>query len=305
VTLLSTPTATPPAGAGLKPALLGHVARVTRRFHPRGADRLLRALYPPDRRRHDHFEAVMPYGNGLRIYCDTGSFVEWRIFFYGRYNEGVARLIERHCAPGAVVADIGANIGCNTLLISEAVGAAGRVIAIEPHPQIFQRLRRNIDLNALANVRALECAAGDGEGALTLFSLDAGHPLTARATVYSDNLNVGEQLADGSERFDVRVRALDAIMAEQPSRRLDFIKLDTQGHEMPVLAGARESIAANRPPVVFKYTQEFWRNAGHDFANARAYFDGFAYDLYQVTPTTIRPLAAATPRNGDIVALPR
>jgi FkbM family methyltransferase len=305
VTLLSTPTTTPPSDAGLKSALLGHIARLTRQFHPRGTDRLLRALYAPDGRRHDHFEAVMPYGKGLRMYCDTGSFVEWRIFFYGHYNEGVARLIERYCRPGAIAIDIGANVGCNTLLISEGVGAGGRVIAIEPHPRIFQRLRRNIDLNALTNVHALECAVGDREGALTLFSLDAAHSLTARATVYADNLNVGDQLAGGSERFDVRVRALDGIMAEQAPGRLDFIKLDTQGHEMPVLAGARESIAAHRPRIVFKYTREFWRNAGHDFGDARAFFEGFGYDLFQVTRTAPRPLAAADARNGDVFAIPR
>ena len=290
---------------GTKYIALNQLAKITRRVHPKGTEHVLRALYNPDDRAGDHFEVVMPYGDGLRMYCDTGSWVEWRIFFYGHYNEGVARLIKRYCRPGAIAIDIGANVGCNTLLMSGCVGAGGRVIAIEPHPQMFQRLRRNIDLNTLANVQALECAVGEREGALTLFSLDTAHSVTATATVYADNLDIWEQPADTYQRFNVRVRALDAILAEQAPGRLDFIKLDTQGHEMPVLAGSRGSIAAHRPRIVFKYTPEFWRNAGHDFGDAHAFFEGLGYDLFQVTRTVLQPLAAADARNGDVFAMPR
>jgi FkbM family methyltransferase len=300
----STTMATP-SSSGLKPALLTQLARVTRRVQPAGVDRALRAIYSPDDRRDDHFEAVVPYGRGLRMYCDTGSFVEWRIFFYGHYNEGVAHIIERFCRPGAVVVDIGANVGCNTLLMSERVGPGGRVIAIEPHPRMFERLRRNIDLNALTNVQALECAVGEQEGALTLYSPDAAHALTARATLYADNLEVGAPLAGTNERFDVRVRALDAIVGEQGLGHIDFIKLDTQGHEMAVLAGARETIEAHRPAIVFKYTREFWRNAGHAFADARVFFDALGYDLSQVTPKGLQPLAGGEASNGDVLAMPR
>ena len=305
MTLLSTPrTTSPNRHSVLKPALLGGVARVTRRLHPRGTDRVLRAVYDPDRRSDDHFETIVSYGDGLRMYCDTASFVEWRILFYGHYNEGVARLIRRHCTPGAVAVDIGANVGCNTLLMAEGVGATGRVIAVEPHPAFFARLRKNIELNAMQNVDAIECAVGDSEGALVLYSLDASQSLTARATVYRDNLDVGAQLADTSERFDVPVRTVDEIMAQTAPGRLDFIKLDAQGHEMPVLAGARESIATYRPHIVFKYTTEFWQNAGFDFEAARAYFNALDYNLFQVRSAALQPLAAIA-ENGDIFAVPR
>jgi len=54
-------------------------------------------------------------------------------------------------SEGDVVIDAGANIGCFTLLAARKVGARGLVIAIEPGPNNYKRLKSNIEINGFKN----------------------------------------------------------------------------------------------------------------------------------------------------------
>lgn len=70
--------------------------------------------------------------------------------------------------PGDVFVDVGANIGYFSLLASKLVGPGGRVVAIEASPEVFDLLRRNLELNKAHNVRAVNVAISDREGSLQL-----------------------------------------------------------------------------------------------------------------------------------------
>src|SRR5437867_12024721 len=81
------------------------------------------------------FEAVLPESVSTHI---------WR---YGFFEDDVCLFLLRSLAPGMVFVDIGAHFGFFTLLASELVGETGRVIALEPMPQTFVHLMRNVRLN--------------------------------------------------------------------------------------------------------------------------------------------------------------
>ena len=57
-----------------------------------------------------------------------------------------------------IVVDVGAHIGLYTIIASKRVGPNGKVIAIEADPSNFEMLNRNIQLNNLTNVLALNYA---------------------------------------------------------------------------------------------------------------------------------------------------
>jgi len=285
-----------------KVVALEQVARVTRRFRPRGTHRLLTTVYSPERRAGDHFEVIRPYGDNLRIRLDTSSFIEWQIFFYGRYEPEIVDLVGKTCKPGGTSIDVGANVGCHTLIMAERVGEQGRVLALEPHPRIFERLRANVQMNGLAQVETVRTAAGAQMGAMQLFAPAPAHHGAGKATLYEGNLALDPGAAVAMECFDVPVTTVDRLMFERECERLDLIKIDVEGHEMPALRGARETIARFRPAVIFEYTGEYWLNAGATFAEARAFFEMQRYDLQYVTPKGPRPFAG--PVNGNYLATP-
>ena len=87
--------------------------------------------------------------------------------FYCRRNKDDFKIMTTHEAEvlehfkpkdGEVVIDIGAHIGLYTLIASTCVGSNGKVLAIEPELCNFEILRRNIMINKLRNVHALNYA---------------------------------------------------------------------------------------------------------------------------------------------------
>lgn len=168
------------------------------------------------------------------------------ILHRGQYEPIETAIMRRHLRPGMTMLDIGANIGHYAMVAAGAVGADGTVVAFEPEPENFTALQANLALNALAQARAENLALGAAEGELTLYRDEAnrgGHSL-AQGNV--------QRAGQGTR---VRVSTLDAYAAAHLSAsRVGFIKMDVQGAEAQVIAGARALLARDRPVLLM----EFW-----------------------------------------------
>jgi len=283
---------------GFKFMVLQTIARVTRRFHPRGTNRLLTLIYSPDKREFDHFETVMKYDTGVLINIDTADFLEWLIFFYGYHEPGLTRQIKRIFQPGFVAFDVGANVGSHSLIMSDRAGEDGKVFSVEPNPKAYQRLLENITLNKLSNIEVLCCAFSDIPGENKLFVPVEGTANRGVASLYPDNVNY--------QRVEVPVEVItmDEVVRDQGLSRLDFIKIDTEGNELKVLRGARNCIAEYLPFIVFEYDRRSWDNSGTHFAEAKDYFAGLNYSLSVIGPNSLSPIGDGLPLTGNILAIP-
>jgi FkbM family methyltransferase len=121
------------------------------------------------------------------------------------------------------VVDVGANIGAFSLY-QAMVKHAELVIALEPSPQVFPRLAKNIEINGLKNVRVVNAAVGDKQGVL---SFSEGR--------MSINCRVSE-----FGPLKVPCVTLDAELSSTPS--IDILKIDAEGYERHVLQGASETL---------------------------------------------------------------
>ena len=157
----------------------------------------------------------------------------------GGWEPAAQRLMVRHVAPGSVAYDVGANIGIHTLLLSRLVGSTGRVYAFEPVPALFGRLCENVRLNpSLAAATPVQLALDDHSGSAAFYT---GHHAGAGHLAAS-----GPQTGD---RIEVSTSMLDEFVYREHHAPPNFMKIDVEGAEGNVLAGA-EQVLRNARPIV-------------------------------------------------------
>jgi FkbM family methyltransferase len=178
---------------------------------------------------------------GTVFYCDASrsDFTPYAPVWIDREYEPDARFLPQ---AGATVVDVGAQVGFYAIRTAKAVGT-GKVYAVEPDPDSFARLQKNVQANALANVRPMPVAFGSQEG--TVYFCQAA---------YSVDSHVSEAPVEGA--VQVRRMTLDALVADENLPRIDLLKVDTEGAEVDVLAGGRRALERTAAAVIEIHGQE-------------------------------------------------
>lgn len=139
---------------------------------------------------------------------------------------------------GDTVLDVGANIGVYTRFCSEFVGPEGHVYSLEPVPETYTYLARNVAHMALSNVECYNIAASDK---------DQEHAAMSMPEYTSGGSNIYEAKLSEQGDIPVKTNRLDTLF---PQLSPQLIKCDVEGHELACLEGARELIARAKPWLV-------------------------------------------------------
>jgi FkbM family methyltransferase len=142
------------------------------------------------------------------------------------YEPAVWLHLMNEVRAGDVIADVGAYIGLYTIALAKRVGQGGRVIAFEPDPANFTALKEHVSLNSLADrVETRSEAVGASTGQVK-FAANASSESSVANSMFGPT--------SGDECI-VQCVSLDEIFAET---RLDILKIDVEGYEEKVIAGA-------------------------------------------------------------------
>lgn len=196
-----------------------------------------------------------------RMWLDVGDQgISRTLLLFGRREEDHKIIMERTMTAGMTVLDIGANIGYYAMIERNLIGPKGTIIAAEPSPQNVQLLRQNIELNGAVNVHVFECAVSDASSTRTFFlseksNLNTFHPGGATGS------------SDGMTPIDVETLSVDDLIARAGVDKVDYVRMDVEGHEVEVINGLLDSIEAGRQsPSIILETHRDRYTAEHDFA---------------------------------------
>ena len=175
---------------------------------------------------------------GLRWQLDLREGIDFSIFLLGGFERKMTAAYRRMIEVGAIVIDIGANIGAHTLPIATRVGPTGRVVAVEPTRYAFERLRMHIGLNPTlaARILPLQTMLMGSRTAVLAESVVSSWPLDTPSGAHPGHAGVAKATTGAV------VRTLDDLVSELDLRSVDFVKLDVEGSEPAVLAGVSHPV---------------------------------------------------------------
>lgn len=173
--------------------------------------------------------------NGLTFDLDLSEVIDTSLYL-GQYEPDVRLAFERHCRPGDVVLDIGANVGAHTLRLAQLVGETGRVYAFEPMDYAYSKLIRNISLNS--------------------WKIDTFQVALSDQNREQQTINFRSSWLTNRKRMDrpstVSFLRLDDWCVRSNVNHVNLIKIDVDGNEFGVLAGGYKLIERCRPVFVIE-----------------------------------------------------
>ncbi|GAB3290792.1 class I SAM-dependent methyltransferase [Hymenobacter tenuis] len=176
----------------------------------------------------------------------------------------LARFLIQTLQPGDAFLDVGGHFGYFSLLASKLVGPTGKVLAYEASRSTYAVLTENV--KSQANIKAVNQAVSDKQETISFYEFPV---------LYNEfNSMDVSQFADEKwyqefkpTRIDVPAKRLDDTLSAldyQPA----VIKIDVEGAELKVIAGAKESLRRLRPYVVIEYLEPKRHNTEHQKAAA-------------------------------------
>jgi FkbM family methyltransferase len=192
-----------------------------------------------NRVRNQDGEIQQGAGRGLRF--NAGRSIAG--YMLGTAEPDMQAALKALIHPGMTVYDIGANVGFISIIAARLVGPEGRVIAFEPLPSNARQIKYNASLNNFSHIAVREEALGNEEGEVCFQVTD--FPTTGRL---EDGLVNKEKRGE----LMVAVRRLDTLVGAAEIPPPDLIKMDVEGAECAVLAGASSVLATARPLMLIE-----------------------------------------------------
>ncbi len=167
--------------------------------------------------------------------------------YEGHYEREVLRLLPDLVGPGDLAVDVGANVGILTARLARLVGPSGRVIAVEPSPRCLDDLQGVVDALGEANhVSVVQAALGAAEGTVVLTGWDNPDHRGLGTAVPGHRAGLQENWYDGQAVEVPQRRLADVVAAHAGEWEVGFLKVDVEGYEAEVLAGAPDLFASGQ-----------------------------------------------------------
>ena len=184
---------------------------------------------------------VEALGASMRLYPANNNSEKKLLFTPQYFDAEELEFLRENLTSDFVFVDIGADVGGYALFVAAHAGPRARILAIEPQPDIFERLIYNIRQNAFPSVKALACAVADRDGMVTLFV----NPKNSGET----SMRIVNAHAKGRQ-LTVQARTLAGLLADEGLGRIDAMKIDVEGAEDLILEPFLRDVAASVWPKI-------------------------------------------------------
>ena len=245
---------------------------------------------------------------GMRWRLDLMEGIDFSIYLLGAFEPSTVRAYSRIVSEGMTVVDIGANVGAHTLFLARLCGVSGRVVGFEPTQYAFDKLRRNVELNpdVAPRISCLQVMLVAAAGSVVEEAIYSSWPLGQTPSEELHAEHRGRLMATAGATAET----LDGALARMAVHRVDFVKLDVDGHEAEVLEGAKRTFSRDRPAVLMELAPFVFRDKMEKFTFLLQFFWALGYRLTDLSsgkllPENVEEVVRMIPKNGGINVLGR
>jgi FkbM family methyltransferase len=227
----------------------------------------------------------------VKIRCYPDSRAAAAVLYCGLYDYHEMNFLLRYLRPEDSFLDIGANIGVYTLLAAAKIHS-GSIHSFEALPKNYQRLKENLKLNQLNQVKTYELAVSDCTGtvALNLAEGDSMPFITKTAT---------------KNTITVPTDTLDNLLQNQSFANLTLAKMDIEGAEILALKGAISLLKQQHPYVWILEINETVNYFGHQKQDLVDLLNSYGYNLYSYNADTnqLQPITLEQQQGNNVLAI--
>lgn len=166
-----------------------------------------------------------------------------KLYLLSLLNDPVINKAKELIKKGDTIIDVGANRGTYSYLFSFLNKNGSKVFAFEPQETVFTILKKNIG----CKVNIHKCGLSSRHGDSIFYEHLEGSGPSSSLEKFSDLEKAKKVLS-----YQVRVTTLDMFCKEY-SLSPSFLKIDTEGHDLEVIYGAKNIIKANKPIIIFEF----------------------------------------------------
>lgn len=219
------------------------------------------------------------------------------IMKFGIWEEVESYFLRTKINSGSNVINIGANIGYHSLSISNIIGNKGKLLAIEPNPDLREILRNNMRKSRYKNYKIIEAALG-GKGNYTYLyknNWNFGDSRIFDSSNFTSNVPDEHKGLSVQNRVKVKNTSLRKL-SQQFSGRIDFILSDAQGMDIQILLQDYSVITTYKPMILFEFVPSWSLKLRQDI---NLVFEKLRNDNYSIFELSSKGLIPFTKEKSD------
>jgi FkbM family methyltransferase len=189
------------------------------------------------------FPLVIPdVGTAILDFRDEATFglLNYYLTDYGT-DARLLRQLERALFPGAILWDVGANVGYISMYFARSPHRLASIHTFEPNPVPLKTLSSMFRAHPFVRVHPVALGREDGTMEMNI---------SATGSAWSSLVRGG---FEGAQKVEIQVRSGDSFQKENNLPLPDLIKIDVEGFEPAVLAGLQQTIRQKRPVIVLEH----------------------------------------------------
>lgn len=190
--------------------------------------------------------------------------------------------------PGAVVFDVGANVGFHSVFASRRINPNGKLYAFEPVPNTYWMLRETLALNRCENVEALQMAVTNNNGTAQMNIFDSAYS-EYNSLGYFKMPTLEGKTVFPETTLQVPAISIDTFTLDRGIYEIDLLKVDVEGFEKFVFEGTRAVLREHRVKYIcFEISKDPLDGAGFKAKDIFQELEASGYQAWDFDPNSRR-----------------